>query len=198
MTAAPTRIAEIIEANTTAFTAESYELYQAPPFGSLLKTGEGQVEVYGVVYDTSTSSIDPGRRPIARGRAEADEAAIYKSNPQLTRLFRTEVSVLIVGHRQGDVVRHYLPPSPPHIHSFVYACTPEEVRRFSQSLHFLNVLLAARVQTPVEELVAASLRHISQAQPDRHAFLVASGKELAVLLSGELNRLKNILRRLQE
>ena len=127
MTELADRAGEIIEASTTEFVAQCYELYQSPPLGSLVKTTDKDVEIYGIVYHAATTSIEPGRRPIARGKDEASEAAIYNSSPQLLKLLRTEFSALVVGHRQGDKLLYYLPARPARIHSFVYQCQPEEV-----------------------------------------------------------------------
>jgi hypothetical protein len=192
------RVGEVIEASTTDFVAQCYELYQLPPLGSLVKTKDASVELYGIVYSATTTSLEPGRRPIARGKDEATEEAIYKSNPQLSKLLKSEFGALVVGHRQNDKLYHYLPPKPARIHSFVYLCPPEEVRKFSQSLDFLNLLINTRLSVSAEELIAACLRQMSQVYEDRHAFLVGAGKELAVLLSGDLNQLKAILGRIRE
>ena len=192
------RVGEVIEASTTDFVAQCYELYQAPPLGSLVKTRDLPVELYGIVYHATTTSLEPGRRPIARGKDEASEEAIYQSSPQLLQLLRSEFSALVVGHRQGDNLYHYLPPKPARIHGFVYLCSPEEVKEFSQSFDFLNVLINAHLPVSVDELIAACLRQMCQVYEDRHTFLVAAGKELAVLLGGEFNRLKSILGKIQQ
>jgi hypothetical protein len=105
--------------------------------------------------------------------------------------------VLVVGHREGGKLYHYLPPKPARIHGFVYQCPPDEVKDFGQSLGFLDIILNARLPVPTEELVGASLRRMSQCHDDRRAFLVAAGKELAVLLSGNLNQLNAILGRIK-
>jgi len=190
------RIGEVIEASTTFFTAQCYELYQSPALGSLVKTKDQSVELYGIVYNASTTSLEPGRKPIARGKDEATEEDIYKANPQLNKLLRSEFAALVVGHKGGDKLYHYLPPSPARIHAFVYACAPEEVKEFSRSLDFLNILVSSQLPVPVEELVSATLRQMAPAQPDPRAFLVAAGKELAVLLT-DFNQLKAILGRLK-
>ncbi|HEX9975799.1 MAG TPA: hypothetical protein VGA82_00985 [Dehalococcoidales bacterium] len=190
------RIAEVIEASTTEFVAQCYELYELPPLGSLVKTTDAAVELYGIVYNATTASIEPGRRPIARGKDEKDEAAIYQSNPQLLKLLRSEFMALVVGHRLGDKLYHYLPPTPARIHGFVYLCPMEEVREFSQSLAFLNILLRSNLPVSVEELTSASLRQMSQAYDDKRAFLLAAGKELATLLSSNFIQLRNILGKL--
>ncbi len=189
------KIGEIIEASTSEFMAQCYELHQPPPFGSLVKAREGEIEIYGVVCDAATTSIEPGRHPIARGREEAEEEDVFRSSPQLAKLLRTDFSALIVGHKEGQKLYHYLPPRPARIHSFVYLCDAEEVEKFSQSFDFLSILVNAKGQA--DELIAASLRHAAQAQPDPRHFLVRAGKELAVLLGAEPNRLNTILRRIR-
>jgi hypothetical protein len=190
------KIAEVIEASTTEFVAQCYELYGLPPLGALVKTGDAATESYGVVYNATTSSVEPGRRPIARGKDEPSEQTIYSSNPQLAKLLRSEFDAVIVGHRQADVVYHHLPSAPAHIHGFVHLCPPEEVKAFSQSLAFLNMLLNARLQVSMEEVTGAALRHMSQAHEDPRRFLVAAGKELAVLLGNDYSRLRTTLARI--
>ena len=192
------RVGEVVEASTTDFVAQCYELYQSPPLGSLVRTVDLPVELYGIVYNATTTSLEPGRRPIARGKDEASEEEIYKASPQLLKLLRSEFSALVVGHRQDGKLYHYLPPKPARIHGFVYLCSSEEVKGFSQSFDFLNILVNTHLPVSIDELVAASLRQMSQAYEDRHTFLVAAGKELAILLSGQFNQLKAILGRIRE
>ena len=191
------RVGEVIAASTTDFTAQCYELYRSPPLGSLVKTGDEPVELYGIVGHATTGSLEPGRRPIARGQDEASEEAVYRASPQLAKLLKSEFSALVVGHREGNKLYHYLPPRPARIHGFVYRCRPEEVRELSQSFDFLNMLVNTNLPVSVDELMAAALRQMSQAHEDPRAFLVAAGRELAVLLSGQFNQLKAILGRLQ-
>ncbi len=193
-----TRVGEVIEASTTEFSAQCYELYQVPPLGSLVKTKSGDIEVFGIVYRAETAGIDPGRKPIARGKDEASEDAIYESNPQLLKLLKTEFGALVVGFKQNDKIRQYLSPQPARIHSFVYTCAPEEAKEFGQSPAFLNILLNTRSDAAIEEVTAAALRQLSAISDDPHAYLVAAGKELAGQLGNDYNRLRSILGRLQE
>jgi hypothetical protein len=192
-----TRVGEIIEASTTEFTAQCYELYRMPPLGSLVKTKSGNVELLGIIYNAATTGLEPGRKPIARGKDETTEEAIYQSSPQLMKLLKSEFGALVVGFRQDDKIRQYLPPQPARIHSFVYSCSPEELQEFSHSLDFLNILLNTRLPVAVEELAAASIRQMSAVNDDPHAYLVTAGKELAGLLGNQYNRLRAILERLQ-
>jgi hypothetical protein len=191
------RVGEVIEASTTGFTAQCYELYQMPSLGSLVRTGDSSAELYGIVYNAATTSLEPGRRPIARGKDEDSEEAIYRSSPQLAKLLRSQFQALVVGHREGESLYQHLPPRPARIHGFVYQCPPEEVRDFGRSFDFLSIILNAGLSVPTDELVGAALRQMSRAQEDPRTFLVAAGRELAVLLSGDFTQLKSILGRLK-
>ncbi len=199
------RVGEVIEACTTDFTAQCYELYQTPPLGSLVKTRfEAQgadsqdAWLYGIVYKAETASGDSGRRPIARGRNEQDEDEIYRASPQLLKLLKSDFSGLVVGYKSGGQIFRYLPPRPARIHGFVNLCTDEEVKQFSRTFDFLNILLKSRLEISVEELVGAALRRMGQVYgPEKHSFMVLAGKELATLLSADYAQLKTILKGLK-
>jgi hypothetical protein len=191
------KIGEVIESTTTGFLAEAYELYNLPAFGSLVKIVEPSIEIYSVVSQAGTASIEPGRRPIARGKDEASEEAIYRSSPQLTRLLRSEFSVLVIGYARDAKIYQYLPPKPVRIHAFVHQCSVDEVKQFSRSFDFLDLLVASNAQVPIEELIAAVLREMSRVQDDPRTFLVSAGKSLTSLLGGDYQRLRTILGRLR-
>ena len=88
---------------------------------------------------------------------------------------------------------------PDHLLDFLdYLCQPDEVKEFSQSFTFLSILINSNLPVLGDELISACLRQMSLAYEDRHAFLVAAGKELAVLLSGQFDKLKAILERIKE
>ncbi|MFQ6090769.1 MAG: hypothetical protein ACE5LD_04955 [Candidatus Bipolaricaulia bacterium] len=190
------KIAEVIEASSGEFVAECYELDNAPPLGSLVRVGD-DIEIYGVVHHIATESIDPGRRPIARGREESDVEEVYRKHPQLVRLLRTTFHALVLGHGRGGELRYYLPPHPARIQSFVYPCSQDELRQFTQSLDFLDVLVPASLGASGDDVLAAFLRQAAGAHDYEHAFLVKAGKALALLLGGEPSRLNAILRRLK-
>ena len=189
------RAGEVTQACTTDFIAQCYELYKTPSLGTLVKAGE--LPVYGIVYRAETTSIEPGRRPIARGKDEASEEDIYRTSPQLKRLLRSDFSVLAAGYRQDGKIYRRLPPQPVPIHAFVNFCPPEEVKEFAAVLDFLPLLLnSSDLQVDPGELTAAAIREMSRVQDDPHAFLVAAGKELASLLRGDYIRLRTVLGRL--
>lgn len=192
------RVGEVTRSDTAGFTAQCYELDQFPPLGGLVKTRNADTEVYGIVFYASTTGIEPGRKPLARGKNEISEETVYKSSPQLAKLLKSEFEALIIGHRFDNKVFHYLPPKPAPIHSFVYLCSTQDVKEFSQSFEFLNTLLNSTIPLPREELIGATLRRMSPVQEDQHAFIVAAGKHLATILSNDFNRLKIILERIRQ
>ena len=188
------RFGETVEATSTEFTTQCYGLYEAPALGGLVRCGDDS-PIYGIVYEVATRSIDPGRRPIARGRDEDTEEGVYTSNPQLTRLLLTEFRSLVVGHRSSGEVRRYLSPVPPRIHSFVFGCVGDELREFSGRLDFVPLLLAAPGSAS-DDVIASFVRQASAFHPDPELYLLGAGKELASLLGDQVPRLNSILRRI--
>jgi hypothetical protein len=195
------RLGEVVETATTSFVAQCYRLYEAPALGALVRAGgllrqaqDRLYPAYGIVHEVSTQGIDPSRRPVARGMEEATEEDVYLSNPQLSHLLRTDFRAVIVGHSIDGDLRYHLPPVPPPIYAFVYACGPEEVRRFTSNSAFLRPLATSGVAA-VEEVVAACLRHAAAAQEDPDGFLTGIGKQLATFFPGDFRRVEAILQR---
>jgi hypothetical protein len=199
------RIGEVIESNTTLFIAGAYELLQAPPFGALVRAqarAEGAA-IYGLVYDIRTGSKEPGGRAVVRGRTYAGrelyDAEIYHEHPDLAEVLQTEFSAVTVGFNEAGRMYQYLPPHPPPVHYSVYVCEPDELRQFCEQSDFFRAVLHA-YQLPADELLAATIRSAARTQPDREAerdFLVRAGRELALLLKDDYDRLNAILRRIR-
>lgn len=193
------QIAEVVEASTNEFVAQSYEVNEAPPFGSLVRTSDGTADLYGVVYQVTTGGVDPGRRAVALGRDEDDPDAIYRAHPQLQQLFRTDFRALVVGFGMEGGIVHTVPQRPARVHGFVHQCTDDEVCRFTASLDWLPLLMAAQPASPIEELLATFLRTAAAARPERERreFLVRAGKELALRLRRDVRQLGVILERIR-
>ena len=188
-----TRIGEVVEATTTSFITQSYELWQLPSLGSLIKTGNDAEEYYGIVCRAVTQGVEPGRRAVARGKDSPNTEAIFRENPQLERLLKSEFTALVVGFKDEDSCRQYLPPRPARIHTFVHSCTANEIQKFSAKFDFLSLILRAEIEIPPEELIAATLREMATTQSDRNLFLSQAGRELARLMSKDYGRLRIIL-----
>jgi hypothetical protein len=197
------RIGEVIEANTTEFTAGAYELLAAPPFGALVRaqTREAGTAVYGLVYNIRTGSKEPGGRALVRGRTytgrELYDDEIYQEHPDLAEVLQTEFSALTVGFSINGRIYQYLPSHPPPVHYSVYECVGEELVIFSEMTDFFRTPLYAS-QMPGDELLAAAIRAGAQARPGAERdYLVRAGREVASLLKDDYDRLSAILRRIR-
>ncbi len=186
------RAGEVVEANSSSFVAQCYQLHNAPALGALVCTDSPRL--YGVVCRVATEPLDPSRPVLARGEHEATEEDLFEANPQLERLLTTRFDALIVGYRNGETSRHVLPPHPPRVHAFVYACLPTDVAEFVTSLGFLDLLLRSGIPL-VDEIVASCLRGASTVFADGDHFLLRAGRALAEALIGDAPRLRSILQR---
>ena len=190
-------IGEVIESSTPQFSVACYQLHQAPPFGTLVRASrmDGGGWVYGLVYDVTTGSEPPGAQVTVRGRADLHDDAIYRAYPDLSEVMRTRFSALTVGFSDGGVIRQYLPPLPPPLHYSVYGCAPEEVRAFNDQLVYLGTILG-NLHVPADELAAAAIRQARQSRPQDPDFALRAGRQLALLLKEEYDRLRGILGRI--
>ena len=189
-------IGEIVETSVDEFTAQACRFGAAPPFGAFVKVETAERTVYGLVYAIHSGSLDPGGRPVLRGRDGVRDAAIYDQNPDLEHVLLTEFTALAVSHEDGGALQPYLPPQPPPLHWSVYECSGEEVAMLTDRLDYFQPVLAAS-QAPADALLAANIRLVRSARSDEPAFAIRAGRELANLLKKDYARLSAILRRLE-
>ena len=185
-------MAEVIGSDSRSLVAQCYELYCSPQLGALIAVGDPKV--YAVVQGIRTEPLDPGRPVLARGRDSGSLEELYRSNPQIERLLTTRFDALIVGHEIDGRLVQLLPPLPPPIHSFVSACAPDEVARFTENLDFCRFLLGSGPPM-ADEVVVACLRHAAGCRPDGDAFIRRAGQAIAGEAVGDSVRVAAILRR---
>ena len=185
------RVGEVVEANSTSFTAQCYRLYDAPPLGSFVRAGDPAI--HGVVYRVTTEPLDATRPVLARGETAATEEEIFRNNPQLERLLTSRFEVVIVGHQDQGTRVPILPPLPPRVHAFVNTCSPEEVMGLAGNTGWISLLLSSGIPV-ADQVVGACLRQAAGAYDDGPAFLLRACKDLAGELAGDLPRLNAILR----
>ena len=185
------RVGEVVEANSTSFTAQCYRLYDAPPLGSFVRAGDPAI--HGVVYRVTTEPLDATRPVLARGETAATEEEIFRNNPQLERLLTSRFEVVIVGHQDQGADVPVLPPLPPRVHAFVHTCSPEEVMRLAGHTGWIGLLLSSGIPV-ADQVVGACLRQSAGVHDDGPAFLLRVCKDLAGELAGDLPRLNAILR----
>lgn len=196
------RVGEVVESATTHLVAQALRdpddglvMPKAPPFGSFVRVGleEGEQEIYGLVYHVETKSLDAAHRPVALNLSRQE---LREQQPQIFELLRTDFSVVITGFREHGQMRQFLPPFPPQVHDFVYACEPSEVVALTERLDFLRTVLSF-AQAPADELVASCLRQAHAARDGDRAFMVRAGRSLSNLLRNDYARLNAVLERLR-
>lgn len=188
---APT-LGEIVEASTTDLRAVATQTFSAPAFGSFVSTCDGERTTYGVVAHVQHASVDPSRRAVPLGRTWEQ---LEREQPQVRELLTTEFQAICFAYVTNDgAINPYLPPVPPRVHDFVYACVSGEIVELTADLTFIRTLGACGL--PVAgELVAAAVRSAADQHADRHAFLVRAGREVADLYRGDYEQACAILRR---
>ncbi len=186
------RVGEVVESTSTSFVAQCYQLEGAPALGGLVRTDSP--EIYGVVGRVTTEPLDSARPVLARGEDADSEEDVVRDNPQLARLLTSRFEVFIAGHVEDGVTRQYLPPRPPRVHSFVYACSPEEVSQFTARLDLLRLLLNSGAPH-ADEIVGACIRQAAPSHAQPADFLAHACRSLAGELSADVARLNSILRR---
>lgn len=167
-----------------------------PTFGMFCRADvqRGQAQVYGLIYNISVDD-DMFARQVAT--AEGLTPA-HIADQQRNRQVPVEYSVLAVGYRNGDGTHHTLPPQPPMPLDPIHACAPDEIRAFSTGFGYFHLILNT-AEVPGDELLAAALKRAAGVQPEheRAEFLRDCGRELARLLSRDLYRLENLLKRIK-
>ena len=166
-----------------------------PVFGSFVKAEiqRGATELIGLVYDIQIPD-DPFIRQLAL-QEEPDQVAL--ADQREIRGVPIEIGVVAVGYRDNARIYYGLPPQPPIMLNRIWICDDAEVRAFTGRLDFLRLLLNSR-EVPADELIVSCLRLAAQArsEPERRAFLLNAGRELARLMGADLVRLEALLGRM--
>lgn len=205
------RAASLVSSATTSSSAalrpfparlqEDEDPFADPPSASIAGANGARADamvpddtLYALVCAASTGGADLGRRASAYG---LEEAALAAEQPQIFDLLATEFVALPFGYVRNGRIRLGLPPQPPRLHAFVDGCDSAEVRALSDTPDFVRQMLAVSADVPPDELIAACLSHVYECRDRDFNFLVRAGKQLALLLRDDPERLAALLRKLQ-
>lgn len=192
-----TTIGRLMRSSTSGFVFGcSVPEPEVPRFGDFVKAPaqRGQSEVYGLIYDLVIQD-DPFVRQMVAA-PNLDEA--YILDQRENRQVPIEVSVLAIGYRNSAAILTGLPPQPPITLDRISPCAEAEVLACTEGLDYLRLILNS-AEAPADELIPVSLKNAAAARApqDRAAFLREAGRSLARLLSRDLTRLENLLRRIK-
>lgn len=214
LTRSPDCLGEVVQTSTTEYVAQCFSSDELkfptmPALGSWVRAADGESdrEIFGTICYATTVPVDSMHRARPLGLTSEQ---LQEQQPQIFAMLQTEFRVAIVGFESesrrdlGLPPYYYLPPRPPQLHQAVYRCTPAEVARFCRSLQFLRTLLGVQ-GIPSDELVAAAVRQSYAAiasQPENseregRQWLVQVGRELAIQLKDDYDRLRSILQKIE-
>jgi hypothetical protein len=195
-------IGRLLRSSTTGFVFGcSVPEPDVPRFGDFVKAPaqRGRTNVLGLIYDIVIED-DPFVRQMVATR-DLDEA--YILDQRENRQVPLEVSVLSIGYDSGgdsgpSKIVCGLPPQPPVTLDSIRVCTATEMLDCTSGFDYLRLIINSP-EAPVDELIVVSLRNAAAARPpeDRTSFLRLAGRELAKLMSRDLPRLENLLRRIR-
>lgn len=192
------RIGEIVETMSTGLVAESFQLNRPPALGSLVVIESEDARLYAVVTYGRTAGLDPSRHAVRQGSAAVSDAAIYREHPELEHTLRTEFGAALVGLAADGAIKQHLPAQPPPLHYSVQTVPADEVRRFTDQLQYLRLLLqttgaAPSGEVPALQVLAANLREVFHQRGEDRDWLERAAKEIATLLKDDHQALLTVL-----
>lgn len=186
-------IGRVLRASTDGFTCgtRSQEIFH-PSFGSFVLSShdDGDITIVGLITAIRIDDDPLVRQLIMANGLNPSALRDQREN----RLVPVEIDVLNIGYVHQGMVNHHLPPRPPLSLDSVRLCDDEAVEYVTQKLDFLRLIVhAANVSTA--DLLGATLRKAADARPkaQQHEFLVRAGRQLAGLLSHDMNMLQYVL-----
>jgi hypothetical protein len=192
-------IGRLLRASTTGFVVGCrVNQLNAPSFGALVRVQlEGGYQVYGLIHDIRIDDDGIVRQLVT---ADSVDESIIADN-RINRNVPVEISVLAVGFRDRETIRHLLPPRPPLSLDSIFQCGPEELCQFTDSGrfgYFRHILRAKEV--PVGELLAAHLEqaHKAHLAAQNPKWSSKATQELIVLLRDDYPTLMSVLSALSD
>jgi len=189
-------IGRVLRSSTAGFSAGArVNQLDEPAFGMLVKAeprSSTRECIYGLLYDVHIDD-DPLIRQLVLADTMTDEMI---NDQRHNRIVPVEMNVLAIAYRDySGVIRHALPPRPPLSLDPVYLCSAEEILEVTQRFDYFRLVLNAS-DAPAEQLLAANLIMAAGVRPEneQYPFLVMAGRELARLMSSNLERLDYLLR----
>ena len=191
------RIAEVIEASTSDLVCQCDDLHTPPPLGSIVVVGEKWGQTYAITAFAETMSIDPNRRPVARGAGFADETELYRNHPELSELLRTVFKAVIVAHcPEGGSIAMRLPDRPPRVHAFVFPVDHDQLGKLAATPDLVTEMVVSRADLD-DDVIAAAIRSFADVSADPGSYLVNTGRRLVSLMRRDPMRLQALLSKLR-
>lgn len=191
-------IGRLLRAGTTGFVVGcSVAGFVQPQFGAIVRAPVGDdYDVYGVIQNIRIDDDGLVRQLVSSNTEMSDE--ILRDNRE-NRIVPVEMNVLSVGYRQGDMIRHLLPPRPALSLDRIYLCGDDEVSNFTagEGITYLRHLLRAD-DAPIAELIASHIALVSGSHPDPNKWVDEASGYLIQQLRDDHTMLMNVLYAISE
>ena len=186
--------AEIIESSLHGFLAQSWEWNQFPTFGSLVLVKTKKRNLFGIVHQIQTGSMDPMRYPFPYKKTEEE---LMAEQPQIFEFLKTSFSCLTIGYQEKGSMFYLLAPEPPQIHSFVEPMPQDLAKQFLYNEKYLHLLFGLSSQIfNMDELLLALLKHqvelVGEISPEKLNKFIET---FSLLTGNDYRRLKLFLQR---
>jgi len=187
--------AEVIESSLQGWLAQSWEWNSFPAFGSLVTIQTKKRQLFGIVHQIQTGSMEPMRHPFPYQKTEEE---LLQEQPQIFEFLKTTFSCLTLGYCQDYKISYLLAPEPPQIHSFVSMACKELSMQFFSNEHYLHLVFNAVGQLfNLEELLLAMLKQQSIMGILNESKLTHFIESFSLLTGNDYRRLKLFLQRVE-
>lgn len=170
----------------------------APQFGGLVRIPlAGGDQVYGIIHDIHIDDDGLVRQLVNTPNVSEETLLDNRQN----RNVPVEIGVIFVGSEKDGAVSHLLPARPPLSLDAIYACSEDELVRFTGQGRFGYLRhLYRNTELPLAELISAHLRqagtaHAAAGDPE---WVHRAAAEIITALRDEYPRLIDVLSSLKD
>ena len=188
-------LGEVIESTLSTWKGQCWDWDNVPAFGSLLSVESHDREIFGIVYEIQTGSLDPSRTPFAYQKTEKE---LLAEQPQIFEFLKTTFSCLTLGYKEKESICHVLAPKPPKIHSFVSLLDIASSKEFFSKEGYLQLVFGYEaVIGNTDEVLLALMKHVRQEEILDDEGMARFIQSLSLLTGNDYRRLNLFLQRVQ-
>ncbi len=150
---------EVVESSLQEWVTQSWNWDKFPEFGSIVTVKNGEIAIFGIVYQIKTGSIDSNRQAFAYQKTEEE---LIREQPQIFELLKTNFSCLVLGYEENDCFFSMLASKPPKIHSFVRQASLKEIQNIFKTTQYLQLIFnSAGIISNLDELLIVLIKNLT-------------------------------------
>lgn len=186
---------EVIESSLTSWLVQSWRWDILPSFGSLVTVQTPKRQLFGIVHQIQTGSMDPVRYPFPYQKSHED---LLREQPQIFEFLKTTFSCIPLGYQEKGSIIHLIAPEPPTIHSFVSIMNVDLTKQFFYHDKYLHLLFGLNNQIAyLDELLLVLLKQQALLGILNEEKVNRFMQTYSLLIGNDYRRLKLFLQRAQ-